>query len=143
MWRAAGEEGQNILSTFDERAPFIKLLTRAAEKIVKARGFIITGGGRHLHFTQRNDGTYDWTHKSLNRLIQGTSADQMKKAIVEIVRAGHWLMLQMHDEANNSVPGPREALVIGDMMRNVMPARVPFKVDTDIGPSWGELKEAA
>ena len=81
MRRAAGAEGQAILDKFDERAPFIRKLAKNAESIVKRRGYIITAGGRRLNFTQRPDGSYDWTHKSLNRLIQGTSADQMKRAM--------------------------------------------------------------
>lgn len=140
VWRAAGEEGQKLLDTFDTRAPFIKLLAKAAERRVKKVGYITTGGGRRLHFTQRNDGSYDWTHKSLNRLIQGTSADQMKKAMVEIDRAGYWMMLQVHDETNNSVSDPTEAGKIAEIMRDIMPARVPFLVDVEIGPSWGEIQ---
>ncbi len=143
LWLAAGAEGQAILDEFDKRAPFIKLLAKKAQKIVGARGHIITGGGRHLHFPQREDGSYDWTHKSLNRLIQGTSADQMKKAMVEIDRAGYWMMLQVHDETDNSVETPRQATEIADIMRETMPARVPFKVDVETGPSWGELEKIA
>lgn len=138
IWRAAGEEGQQILDTFDQRAPFIRKLARFAEERVKQRGFIVTGGGRRLNFTQRTDGSYDWTHKSLNRLIQGTSADQMKRAMVEIDRTGYWMMLQVHDETANSVADRSEAEVIAQIMSNVMEAEVPFKVDIEIGPSWGE-----
>lgn len=139
VWRAAGEEGQHILDTFDSRAPFIRKIAKAAEKRVKQRGFIVTGGGRRLHFTQRDDGSYDWTHKSFNRLIQGTSADQMKKALVAIDKAGYWLMLQVHDQADCAVKDRAEAERIAAIMRDIMPALVPFKVDTEIGPSWGEI----
>lgn len=138
VWKAAGEEGQQIIDTFDSRAPFIRKLASAAERRVKQRGYIVTGGGRKLHFPQRTDGSYDWTHKSLNRLIQGTSADQTKRALVEVDRAGHWIMIQVHDELGNSVSNRKEAREIAEIMENVMPARVPFRVDVEIGPSWGE-----
>lgn len=140
VWEAAGEEGQRILDTFDERAPFIRKLSKAASKRASQRGYITTGGGRRLNFPQRQDGSYDWTHKSLNRLIQGTSADQMKKAVVEIDRAGYWLMLQVHDETDSLVGSHKEADEIGAIMRDIVPARVPFKVDTEVGPSWGEAR---
>ena len=140
VWRAAGEEGQMIFDTFDKRAPFIRKLAKSAERRVKQRGFIVTKGGRRLHFTQRPDGSYDWTHKSLNRLIQGTSADQMKKAMVEIDRAGYWMMLQVHDETDNSVADKAEAEAIATIMQDAMPALVPFKVDVEIGRSWGEVE---
>ena len=140
MWRAAGEEGQGIIDQFNERAPFIGLLAKAAQKQAARRGFIITGGGRKLHFPKQKDGRgYDWIHKALNRLIQGTSADQMKKALVEIDRAGYFINLQVHDEANASVSDERQAKEIGDVMRTITPARVPFKVDVETGPSWGEV----
>ena len=139
VWEAAGEEGQEILDTFDNRAPFIRKLAKAAEKRAKQRGFILTGGGRRLHFPERNDGSFDWTHKALNRLIQGTSADQTKKAIVEIDRAGHWLMLQVHDETDNSVADRAEGDQIAALMRDVMPAEVPFKADVEMGPNWGDI----
>lgn len=140
VWRAAGEEGQAILDNFDQRAPFIGQLAKAAKQQVEKKGLIITVGGRHLHFSQRDDGSYEWTHKSLNRLIQGSSADQMKKAMVEIDRAGHWMMLQLHDETASSVANRAEAEAIAALMRDAIPARVPFKVDIEIGPSWGELQ---
>ena len=143
VWRAAGEEGQNILDRFNERAPFIKELAKAAEKKAKKVGQIRTAGGRVLHFPQRPDGTYDWAHKSLNRLIQGTSADQTKKALVEVDRAGYWLMLQVHDELDSGVESVKEANEISEIMEHTMEGEVPFRVDLEIGPNWGEIEKAA
>jgi DNA polymerase I-like protein with 3'-5' exonuclease and polymerase domains len=140
VWEAAGEEGQDILDKFDERAPFIKKVAKAASDRAKSRGWVRTGGGRVLNFPELANGGYDWCHKALNRIIQGTSADQTKKAIVEIDKAGHHLMLQVHDETDSSVADVAEAKQIGDIMQDAMPALVPFKVDLEIGPSWGEIK---
>ena len=140
VWRVAGEKGQKIIDQFNAKAPFIGLLAKAVQKRGEQRGFIITGGGRQLHFPQNSDGTYDWTHKALNRLIQGTSADQTKKALVEIDRAGYWLNLQVHDETDSSVGTQREAEEIGEIMRTTMEAKVPFKVDVETGPNWGEAE---
>ena len=38
------------------------------------------------------------TYKALNRLIQGSSADQTKQAMVDCYNTGHLLILQIHDE---------------------------------------------
>ncbi len=138
-WRAAGEEGQRILDTFDQRAPFIKKLAKRAKDTVNERGYIITVEGRRLHFTQQADGSYDWTHKSLNRLIQGSSADQTKKAMVELDRAGHYLQLQVHDEIDTTIYDPKVVKEMADIMENCIKAEVPFRVDVEIGPNWGEL----
>lgn len=143
VWEAAGEEGQAILDKFDSRAPFIRKLAKAAQKVAERRGYIMTGGGRHLHFPQRDDGSYDWAHKALNRIIQGTSADQMKKSLVVLDAEGYFVQLQVHDEEDGSVGTVEEAYRKAAIMRDVMPARVPFRVDVEIGPSWGELKKAA
>lgn len=140
MFEAAGEEGQEIIDKFDSRAPFIKKLAKAAEAQAKKVGCITTVGGRKLHFPQRPDGSYDWTHKALNRLIQGSSADQTKEALVALDAAGHFLQLQVHDEIDGTVADHAEAHAIGKVMSEIRIARVPFRVDTEIGPSWGEAK---
>ena len=138
FYEAAGEEGQRILDTFDARAPFIRMLSRDVSKVAAKRGYILTAGGRRLHFPQKADGTYDWTHKALNRLIQGTSGDQVKKALAALDAAGHYLQLQVHDEIDGSISDAAEGQAMAAIMRDVMPARVPFKVDVEIGSSWGD-----
>lgn len=142
VYEAAGEEAQRIIDTFDERAPFIRQLAKKAEGAAKSRGFVRTIMGRVLHFQPRGDGTYDWTHKALNRVIQGSSADQMKAAMVELDRAGFFLQLQVHDETDSSAATVAEAKAIGQVMREAVPARVPFRVDTEVGANWGYIKEA-
>jgi hypothetical protein len=106
--------------------------------------FLMAAMGRRLHFEQRPDGTYDWTHKALNRVIQGSSADQTKKAVVDLDRAGYFLQLQVHDETDGSYGSVAEAKAAGNIMRTsileVCEPLVPFKVDTECGPSWGEIK---
>lgn len=139
VWRAAGLKGQAILDKFDEHAPFIRKVANAAKKRANSRGYVTTILGRHLHFEKR-DGKYQWTHKAFNRVIQGSAADQMKKALVEIDAAGHWMMLQVHDEADSSVADRAEAQRILNIMSHTVKALVPFKVDVEIGPSWGEAK---
>lgn len=138
VFETAGEEGQQIIDTFDQRAPFIKMLAKQAEDTVKKRGYIITGGGRKLNFEQNADGSYEWTHKALNRLIQGTSADQVKKALVALDAEGYHVMLQVHDEICSSVKTEEEGKAQAEIMRDIMPAKVPFRVDTEIGASWGD-----
>jgi DNA polymerase I-like protein with 3'-5' exonuclease and polymerase domains len=138
VFETAGESGQTIIDTFDARAPFIRMLAKKCQEKAQRTGCIITGGGRKLHFPQAEDGTYDWTHKALNRLIQGTSADQTKKALVALEEAGYFVQLQVHDEIASSVKTKEEAEEIAEIMRTVMQAEVPFRVDIEIGTSWGE-----
>jgi len=140
----AGEEGQEILDKFDREAPFVGALAKAATARAEGKGFVKTIFNRHLHFEQRDDGSYDYTHKALNRVIQGSSADQTKLALVEIDKTDAYLQLQVHDETDGSYGSVAEAVAVGDIMRDCVLKRcrplVPFKVDTETGPSWGEIK---
>lgn len=141
---SAGEEGQEILDNFDQEVPYVRALAKAATARGEERGFVRTVLGRQLHFEQRDDGSYDYTHKALNRIIQGSSADQTKLAIVELDRAGLFIQLQVHDETDGSFSSVAEAQKAGEIMRDCILTRVkpwvPFKVDTEVGKSWGEVK---
>lgn len=142
IWEAAGPEGQEIIDKFDARAPFIRRLAKKASEVVARRGYVMTAGGRRLHFTQRQDGSYIDAHKGLNRIIQGTAADQVKKALVLCDRAGHFIQLQIHDEIDGSYESVEQAKEVSQLMIEALPSKhVPFKVDTEIGPSWGELEK--
>ncbi len=142
----AGLEGQNIIDNFDTEVPYVRKLAGAATERAEARGFVSTILGRRLNFERRDDGTFDYTHKALNRIIQGSSADQTKLAICELDRAGHFIQLQVHDETDGSFGTVAEAKAAGDIMRDCILGAVgdqkiwvPFKVDTECGDSWGNL----
>jgi len=136
----AGNEAQTILDTFNDKAPFIKELAKRCEEVAFSRGFIVTVGGRRCRFPKDALGNFDWCHKALNRLIQGSSADQTKTAMVMCDAAGHELQLQVHDELDGSVRDDKQAEEIGEIMRTCVPLQVPSKVDVEIGPSWGEVE---
>lgn len=139
-WEGAGEEGQNLINRFDTGAPFLRKLAKFAEKVAQKKGYVTTALGRHCRFPKNEKGDYDWTHKALNRIIQGSSADQTKKAMVDIEAAGYELQLQVHDEVDTTVENREHAEAIAEIMRTCVPMEVPSKVDVEIGPSWGEAK---
>lgn len=136
----AGPEGKAILALFDERAPFLRQLAYRASDRAKAAGFVRTVGGRRCRFPVDASGHYDWTHKALNRVVQGSSADQMKTAMVMADDQGFELQLQVHDELDLSVADPSVAVGLSKVMINAIPANVPFTVDIEVGPSWGEIE---
>ena len=136
-FEAAGPEGQALLDTFDHKVPFIKKLAKACEARAKAVGYITTLSGRRCRFPKDKDGNYDWTHKGLNRLIQGSSADQTKMAMVACAEAGLDIIIQVHDEIAFSVHDMKEAAEAAYIMRTCTPLELPSKVDVEIGQSWG------
>ena len=137
-FEAAGVEGQELLDTFNAKVPFIKKLAYACQRRAKAVGYITTVRGRRCRFPRDADGNFDWTHKGFNRLIQGSSADQTKQAMVDCDAAGFDMLIQVHDEIAFSVESREEAERAAEIMRNCVPAELPFKVDVETGASWGE-----
>jgi DNA polymerase-1 len=85
-----------------------------------------------------------------NRLIQGSAADIMKKAMVDSFEAGvfdtEYLIpsLTVHDELDGSVSENKhgvEALrELTNIMETCVKMKVPIKCDSEVGENWGELK---
>lgn len=141
MIEIAGPEGKKIINKFDRELPFVNMLAEICKDTALRRGYITTILGRRCRFPELHGNPfkkYDWCHKALNRLIQGSSADQTKAAMVQLDAAGFEPQLQIHDEIDASVENRAEAEAMADIMRNCVVANVPFKVDVEIGPSWGE-----
>lgn len=136
----AGEEGAVLLGRFDAMVPFVRQLSKKVESRAKRIGFIRTLLGRRCRFPKDKAGRYDWTYKALNRLIQGSSADQTKAAMVAIDAAGYPIQLQVHDEIDLSVESPDVANEVAKIMVDCVPLRVPSQVDVEIGESWGRAK---
>ena len=139
----AGSEGQALIDTFDNGAPYVKELAYRCEKQANKKGFLRTALGRRCRFPKLPDGGYDWTYKALNRLVQGTSADQTKAAMVAADEAGFPLLLQVHDEFDLSLPSVADANPLAEIMREIVPCQVPHRIDIESGPDWGHISAAA
>lgn len=144
MIEVAGPEAQALFNVFHAGVPFVRQLSDKCQKRVKEMGFIRTILGRKCRFPVKPEefrknpqDIYDWLHKALNRLVQGSSADQTKLAVVQIDAAGYFMQLQVHDEIDGSVRDENEAEGMAHIMRTCVPLRVPSKVDVELGDSWG------
>lgn len=90
------------------------------------------------------------THKALNRKLQGSAADVMKKAMVDAYEGGLFAddacgipILTVHDELDFEDLGDPDNPAWGELkrvMENCMGGllRVPLIVDGDVGKSWAE-----
>jgi len=86
---------------------------------------------------------------AVNTPIQGTAADLIKLAMIEIAKRlkaeslKARMILQVHDELVFEVPEAEidkaQALVV-ECMENVYPMHVPIKVDCSVGKNWMETK---
>lgn len=136
----AGDEAQSVIDRFDASAPFVRQLAKMCEEVAAERGYIRTLLGRRCRFPTDPMGNFDWTHKALNRLIQGSSADQTKAAMVACDQAGIALQIQVHDELGLGVETRAQGEEVAKVMRSCVLLEVPSKVDLEMGPSWGEAK---
>jgi len=84
---------------------------------------------------------------AVNTVIQGTAADLIKKAMVDLVPAideaglSAAMILQVHDElVFESPPAEVDALteVVVERMEGVWPLRVRLRVDVGVGANWRE-----
>ena len=82
-----------------------------------------------------------YAYKALNKLIQGSAADQTKKAMVDLYEQdGIIPHIQVHDELNISVENKEQALNIKTKMENAVELLVPSVVDYKLTKNWGESK---
>jgi len=155
------EEASELMGTFHEKVPFLRGTVDAVMRRIEhpgADGAIRTLLGRKCRFPLwepiqwgiNKALPYDeavmkygprvkraMTYKGLNRLIQGSAADQTKAAMIALHKAGFHLMLQLHDEIALSVNTREEAEEAARIMANATPLVVPSVVDVEIGDSWG------
>jgi DNA polymerase I-like protein with 3'-5' exonuclease and polymerase domains len=158
------EEAKELIHTFHTKVPFLKGTVNAVMRRIEhpsSGGAIRTllgrkcrfplwepmqwGSNKALPYEQasieygsqiKRSGTY----KGLNRLIQGSAADQTKMAMVALHEAGETLLLQVHDEIVLSVADRGQAERAAEIMANCVKMEIPNRVDVEIGPSWGEAK---
>ena len=136
--------GYRALEVYNTKFPAAKNLAEKCASTAKSRGYIFTLLNRRRRF-----GKGDSTHKALNALCQGSAADIMKKAMVDIWQSGVCdvlgaPLLTVHDELNLSVPNTKEALEavheVRRLMENAIPLSVPTICDFERGDSWGYVK---
>jgi DNA polymerase I-like protein with 3'-5' exonuclease and polymerase domains len=157
------EEAKSLLAQYHDKVPFVKGIADQVSRYAERFGLIRTWLGRKCRFDMWEPKSYGYnkplpaeeaaqeyggkgmirrafTYKALNKLIQGSSADQTKKAMVDCANEGMLPMLTVHDELCFSVEDESQANKIVDIMSNCVPdLKVPFEVDAELGANWGEV----
>ena len=157
------DNAENLLNKYHSRVPFVKKLAEAVTNSASKYGFIRTIRGRKCRFDMWEPATFGmnkamqyeeakaiygnnirraFTYKALNRLIQGSAADQTKQAMINCYKQGYKPLLQIHDELCFSINSEEDIKGVKEVMENAIEnLKVPFKVDVALGRSWGEAKE--
>jgi DNA polymerase I-like protein with 3'-5' exonuclease and polymerase domains len=161
-----------IFDVYHSKVPFVRDTYDRAAMLASTRGYVKTVYGRRARFPlfEPSSGWSDdvvalpedearakwggrirraFTHKALNRVLQGSAADLMKIAMRDIWKSGVYDVLPVahltvHDELDHSCP-PGEAAnaavaEVRHLMENAMKLRVPILAAEERGPSWGECE---
>lgn len=137
----AGDEAKSIIKKWEEGAPFMRGLYKLSSTVAEQRGFIKTLLGRRCRFQLGKDGKFGFTHKAMNRLCQGSAADQTKQGMLDLWNQNVVPLLTVHDELVFSVDDEAEARRYAPVMENAIPLLVPSIVDVNLGNTWGEVEK--
>jgi len=145
-------EAKAMLKEFRIKVPFMQGMLEAVMNRANQVGTIRTLLGRKCRFDLYEPNWYEpnkfskamplkqaeaeygnvkraGTYKALNRLIQGSAADQTKKAMVDVYeKLGITPLLQMHDELNCSVKSDKEGVDVKNIMETCVKLEVPSRV---------------
>jgi DNA polymerase I-like protein with 3'-5' exonuclease and polymerase domains len=162
------DSAYELFNKYHTKVPFVKELSKQVSHVASTRGYIKTLLGRKRRFDKwepkdsYGNTAYSkaeamerypdselkraYTHTALNALIQGSSADITKAAMLKIYESGITdeidIKLTIHDELDFSVDKSKqkcfeEAIQI---MKNCVDIKVPLKIDVEKGDSWGTAK---
>ena len=152
------DEASALIGKFNRRAPFVKMLSDRCMKKANEEGLIRTKLGRKCRFNMwepkdfgihtpetfenasakygSNNIKRAFTYKALNRLIQGSAADQTKQAIVSCSHLGYTPLLQIHDELCFNVHEEDVKKIVKEM-EGCVELNVPSVVDVALGNDFG------
>jgi DNA polymerase I-like protein with 3'-5' exonuclease and polymerase domains len=163
------DEAKRIMAEHKEKVPFVKQLADVASRRAESQGQIRTVLGRLCRFHLWEPTTFGYSkplpleeakkeygninnlkrafsYKALNKLIQGSAADQTKKAMADCYAEGLIPLLTVHDELCFSVENEAQSARIKEIMETGVPLRIPSKVDDDIPAlrglpnNWGQVE---
>ena len=162
------DSAYELFNKYHSKVPFVKELSQQVSHVASSRGYIKTLLGRKRRFDlweprdswgekavplseayekyPKQELKRAMTHTGLNALIQGSSADITKAAMLKIWDSGLMdeidIKLTIHDELDFSVPHNKQKCLDEaiQIMKNAVKLEVPLKVDVEKGDSWGTAK---
>ena len=147
------DEARRFIDQYFERFSGVRAFLDEQVSLAKERGYVETLSGRRRYVPEL--ASRNWNIRAhgeriaRNTPIQGTAADVIKKAMIEVqqaldeARSGAMLLLQVHDELVLETPaGELEAVraMVVSHMQNATALDVPLVVDTGAGESWYDCK---
>jgi len=155
------EEARAFIDKYFLTFPKVREYIDNTKELAHAQGYAETLFGRRRYLPELHSNIpylrAAGERMAVNAPIQGTNADAIKLAMIEL---HHWIgerygfgadaqvrmLLQVHDElVFETKKGLAEEVigVIKEKMEHAVMLRVPVVIDVRIGSSWGELENAA
>ncbi|ASK62992.1 DNA polymerase I [Virgibacillus phasianinus] len=147
------KEAKKFIDRYLESYPGVKSYMSTSIQEAKHQGFVSTIMNRRRYLpdiTSRNFNKRSFAERTaMNTPIQGSAADIIKKAMIDLYEKlkdenlQARILLQVHDEL--ILEAPKEELdklkeVVPEVMENTVPLDVPLKVDYAFGDSWFDAK---
>lgn len=143
-------EAQSIIDNYLTKYPGIKRYVEDTIASTQKKGYAETLCGRRRYFPNINSQNRNLRsadeRAAINLPIQGTAADMMKIAMINIHRKlkekklKTMMILQIHDELLFEVPNSEveiiKEIVVSEMQNALSLGEVPVVVDIGIGESW-------
>ena len=147
------KEANDYITRYFETYPKVKAFLDRQVRTAKEQGFVTTAFGRIRPIPELKSGNFNirsfGERVAMNSPIQGTSADIIKLAMINVEKAlkergfAARIVLQIHDELLLEVPeaeiGEVSALLKKEM-EQVVQFAVPLLVEVNTGKSWFETK---
>lgn len=145
------EAAKNFITKYFETRPKLKSYIESVKEQAKEDGYVETLLGRRRPTPDIKSSNFMVREAAMraavNMPFQGSAADIMKKAMVDIYKKleGNTtckILLQIHDSVLVEClarDAKEVAKMLKDTMENTYKLPVELTVDTDIGENWGEL----
>lgn len=142
-------EASELIENYFEKYPGVQSYIDRTIQFAREHGYVATQTGRRRYLRDINSNSRGVAQAAerlaMNSPIQGTAADILKLAMINVdrdLRAGGFqtkMILTVHDEiVFDLVKSEQEAVmpVIEAAMLNTLPMRVPMVVEMGIGENW-------
>lgn len=137
------------IDRYFQRYPGVKQYMDDTKAAAKAQGYVETVFGRRLYLPEINSPNGPRRsaaeRAAINAPMQGTAADLIKKAMVEVQRVldaqrpDVLMIMQVHDELVFELPAEHENWVhteVPRIMAEVAALKVPLLAEVGVGPNW-------
>ncbi|MDD2807231.1 MAG: DNA polymerase I [Patescibacteria group bacterium] len=147
------QKAMDFIDRYFEIHSAIKKYLDGVKDLARANGYVETFFGRRRYLPEINSSMQPVRaaaeRAAINHPIQGTAADLIKLAMIEIYQdlpkfsPATKMLLQVHDELVFEVPNneiTKVAKFVADYMEKIYKLRAPVETHVSVGPNWGELK---